>query len=398
MASGSLASGDHGRWGRRLAGIVVIVASGLWLLLLATVVLALWGLAGAEGVTALTLEPWFLAPVAIGLAMLAFGIRTAAPRPSAPSLGELAPARPAGHSTARVVGIAALVVAAVAGLEWAVTTRAEGPYPFADVPKGDLIAYSAPDGIRLVQADGGTSWLVPGTGDMSGPVWAPDGQGLAAVDLWNCCGAYRFAVDGSSRTRLPANSDTTPVWSPDGRRLVVVRLDAGGPRIVIRRVARAGPEVVLPRGGNEPAWSPDGRLIAFQSRGRGDVLQIYVVRPDGSGLRALTTEAARDIDGATGAAWSPDGRRIAFEADFDGDEDIYVIALDGTGLRKIVESPLDEMGPTWSPDGRRVAFGRMTAHLENATIVVRDLASGAETVIAHGDIVFEPAWQPGRGR
>lgn len=41
-------------------------------------------------------------------------------------------------------------------------------------------------------------------------------------------------------------------------------------------------EHAAPIEGNEPAWSPDGELIAFQSNRGGDLLQIYLVRPDGS--------------------------------------------------------------------------------------------------------------------
>src|SRR5512145_3107666 len=54
-----------------------------------------------------------------------------------------------------VLGLAGLV-----GVEWMLSIRDEGPYPFADVPKGGLIAYSALEGVRLVRSEGGTSWLV----------------------------------------------------------------------------------------------------------------------------------------------------------------------------------------------------------------------------------------------
>ena len=55
----------------------------------------------------------------------------------------------------------------------------------------------------------------------------------------------------------------------------------------------------------DPDWSPDGRLIAFaSSRNSGG---IYVIHPDGSGLRRVFRGPASNVD------WSPDGRQIAFQ-------------------------------------------------------------------------------------
>ena len=405
----SVTSRTPGRLGaRQIAGIVLVVVAGLWMLLWAGIWYALWELTGTEGVVVLALDWRFLGPTALGLIGLAIGVHLATPRREPLRLGELGPdrkgpgpshespdatrRRASRRSAARAVGIAAVVVAGIVVLQWAASRSGDGPYPFADVPTGHLIAYSAPDGIRLARADGSRSWLVPGTGDLSGPVWSPDGQRLAAVDLWDCCKAYSLAVDGSARTRLPANTDTTPEWSPDGRRLAVAG-ENDAARIVIRSVEGGAPDLVLPMPGNDPDWSPDGTLVAFQSYGGGEVLRIYVVRHDGSGLRAVTTGDGNGT-GASQAAWAPDGRRIAFTADFDGDEDIYVVRVDGTGLRKVTHNSVDDMTPSWSPDGRRLVFGRSTADLEDAAIVVVDLATGAETEIAEGDLVFEPAWQP----
>jgi len=112
--------------------------------------------------------------------------------------------------------------------------------------------------------------------------------------------------------------------------------------------ARPGVDVV---GNDAPAWSPGGTEIAFTSfrNGRGD---IYVMEPDGTHQRRLTTDSGHD-DLAT---WSPDGKRIAFSSDRTGQLEIWVMNADGSDQRQLTFNDSREYGPTWSPDGTRIAF------------------------------------------
>src|SRR5215217_5257364 len=98
--------------------------------------------------------------------------------------------------------------------------------------------------------------------------------------------------------------------------------------------------------------SPHGR-IAF-SLGRHPHEDVYVVRPDGSGLRRLTTSPAADLDPPR----SPDGRRIAFrhQVGDDATSEIYVTNADGSGRRNLTRRPGQDHAPAWSPDGKKIAF------------------------------------------
>lgn len=74
--------------------------------------------------------------------------------------------------------------------------------------------------------------------------------------------------------------------------------------------------------------------------------------------------------GANGARPVPSdahlsGERIAFESDRDGDWDIYTIFSDGSRLRQLTSNRARDTDPTWSPDGSDIIF--VTDFLEGAT-------------------------------
>ena len=54
--------------------------------------------------------------------------------------------------------------------------------------------------------------------------------------------------------------------------------------------------------------------------------EIYVIELDGTGLTRLTNHPAAD----PAPAWSPDGTRIAFASNRDGNDEIYLMNADGS--------------------------------------------------------------------
>jgi len=64
--------------------------------------------------------------------------------------------------------------------------------------------------------------------------------------------------------------------------------------------------------------------IAFHSDRDGDE-EIFVMNADGTGVTQLTD----NDDGDWHPAWSPNGMKIAFESDRDGNNEIFVMNLDG---------------------------------------------------------------------
>jgi len=79
---------------------------------------------------------------------------------------------------------------------------------------------------------------------------------------------------------------------------------------------------------------------------------IFLINVDGSGLRKITSDSRANFY----RTWSPDGSRLAFSSNRDGDWDIYVMNADGSDVRQLVDSPGLDDKPHWSPDGSRIGF------------------------------------------
>ncbi len=110
------------------------------------------------------------------------------------------------------------------------------------------------------------------------------------------------------------------------------------------------------RAGISPDWSPDGRWILFRSNADGGGLdsQLYVIHPDGRGLRAVT-----DVGADTklySASFSPDGRQIVYgTSGLDDLPDLYTVRTDGSRTAPVAVTPGWESSPDWGPamiDGR----------------------------------------------
>jgi hypothetical protein len=165
---------------RRIAGFVLIAAGSLWTLCMYLLLSGMWALAGPASVAYLLLDMTFFGLTLLGPVVIVFGIKLVNKAPQQAPLRMRA--RRARRPKAMLLVIVPLALTIGAAFLLGVVLRHDH-YPFADVPNGGLIAYSGTGGIRLVRAEGGRSWLVPGTEDMSGPEWAPDGERFAAVDF-----------------------------------------------------------------------------------------------------------------------------------------------------------------------------------------------------------------------
>jgi dipeptidyl aminopeptidase/acylaminoacyl peptidase len=201
--------------------------------------------------------------------------------------------------------------------------------------------------------------------------------------------------------RLPGSRSQGARWRRlHGFGLVCTAIDPGTSQAVRGKVAigaAAALTLFLAPAADAAFPGRDG-LIAFAREVGSKRPQIYVVRPNGRGLRRLTHHRL----GAYSPAWSPDGRRIVFSAIVRGEGFQVFVKRLGGGVRRITRGRDEYNYPTWSPDGRRIAAvrGRWTPNgdYHESLVVMRATGRRRQVVFAGAGLsIRHPAWSPDGG-
>jgi hypothetical protein len=176
-------------------------------------------------------------------------------------------------------------------------------------------------------------------------------------------GEFQGSVVFVSRHPVPGEPGAVPGLGPHHRAITT------GGRLLIRERKRIRP--LLGDGTlhdvADPAVSWDGGTIAFAGTPHPDSgWRIYLVRLDGSGLRAVTrSDPARRHDDFD-PCWISD-RSLCFASTREGGRtqyadvpvsNLYVVGLDGTGLARITAERNGAEEPAFDPRTRRLVYSR----------------------------------------
>jgi serine/threonine protein kinase len=220
------------------------------------------------------------------------------------------------------------------------------------------------------------------------PSWSPDGQWLYFVsDRGGSPDVWRIAIDEEDGE---AHGEPQPVTTGMARAFEVSVGTTG--RLAVTSERRSGRVVsasfdpaterltselvTLHSSANafrQLEISRDGQMLSFGTTAPTE--RIYVMNVDGSGRRKLIDDEHRN----RGPSFSPDGRWVVFYSNRSGTYDLWAVRTDGTGLRQITDTPGDVNEPEWHPDGRLTA-SIQDPDLSSAEVLLPE--SGLEGVTA----------------
>jgi serine/threonine-protein kinase len=183
---------------------------------------------------------------------------------------------------------------------------------------------------------------------------SPDGRRVAVIipaqaegqtnDIWI------YDLERHNRRPLATRVQNNPVWAPDGRSVLLSLEQNGAANIYRQAVDGTGVAERLTESRYNQylqTVSPDGKVLVYgESTASGD-RDLWSLRLDGKEKPQLYLQTlAREVF----AAFSPDGRWLAYVNDAAGRYEVYVVAADGTGDRRLVSTEGGEE-PRWSARG-----------------------------------------------
>ena len=199
----------------------------------------------------------------------------------------------------------------------------------------------------------------------------PGDRCLVTVQVRRADGTHVRRVTQPDATTAIHNryEDNWPQWGPHDRRIAFERRDNNrllGPDLQAHAIFTVRLDGTHLRrltpwrlDAAQPDWSPNGRWILFRSHENGDRQNnLYLVHPDGSDLHRVTHTFTGGEPTATWghATFSPDGTMITAShkpgVGKPGNPDVWVMNLDGSGLRDVTNSVIWDSAPDWGPRPR----------------------------------------------
>ncbi len=193
---------------------------------------------------------------------------------------------------------------------------------------------------------------------VSEPQISPDGQRIAYVrnfkDIMtdkNLSNIWMINFDGSNNRPLTTGnqSDFHPRWSPDGQKLIYKSNKDGSVQVYLRWLGESS-ESKLTNSNETPgniSWSPDNKYLAY----------IMFVPKSPAPFLNLPKKPK-------GAEWNDPPKvvdKLKFRSDGrgwdkDGNQQLFILSLDGGTPRQLTDNFYNHGSPQWTPDGNSLVF------------------------------------------
>jgi len=139
----------------------------------------------------------------------------------------------------------------------------------------------------------------------------------------------------------------------------------------------------------EAAFSPDGSRMAYVSD-RDENPELYVMNADGSGARRLTNTPATEGS----PSWTPDGAWLVHASNTSGNFQVWTMGVDGSEPRQLTQEPASNFQPAVSPDGKLIAFSTDRDRNYEIYVMSVDGTEARNVSNSPGTAETAPAWFP----
>lgn len=266
--------------------------------------------------------------------------------------------------------------------------------------------------ILLFSAPVSADFIIENTSTANIPdkdVWSsaisPDGRTIAYVSYDNSGNQQIFTIkiDGSNRKQL--TTDPNKKWGVEWltneisyisfdtdeiEKIFIVPLDGSERRKLINETIRQGRE---PTGSNRfwgaISWDPENKKILFTSLGKNGDEKIFIVNIDGTGTKQLINDNSRQWN----PSWSPDGNSFVFiSQDNMSTDQLYMASADGTGMNQVTEDGFKKSDIDWGKEGILFVSTETQIASSKKMYIVNPDGSGQRRLVDQGFNQKNPRW------
>ncbi len=240
-------------------------------------------------------------------------------------------------------------------------------------------------------------------------VWScaisPDGRTIAYVSYDNSGSQQIFTIktDGSKRKQLTTepykkwgvewltNEISYISYDTDNiEKIFIVSLDGSERRKLLNETIRQGRE---PAKGNRfwgaGSWNPENKKLLFTSLGENGDEKIFVVNIDGTRKKQLINDNSRQWN----PRWSPDGNSIVFiSQDNTSMDQVYMARADGTDINQITEDGFKKSDLDWGKGGILFVSAETPIASSGKIFIVNPDGAGQRRLIDQGYDQKNPRW------